>query len=221
MPVVGYWNRLPREWSRKAARAQRLFGQHSQEWGLGGRVGPGIELDICGSLPTLDIPCFMEITIHAWLGQNMCNRQVSQILFFNQVLPSPCPRQVRSYYVDWRMLRDVKRRKMAFEHADERLRINAIRKNSILPKELQVRAAGSAQPWTHMWPLLPWCAQGHSSHFIDPNGCPRSQMLCFLSSQAQNYVMFYSDFSLLGGFTTTTHSSDWRLCKLGCRAFWN
>uniref|UniRef100_A0A8C0VFT0 Mitochondrial ribosomal protein S14 n=1 Tax=Cyanistes caeruleus TaxID=156563 RepID=A0A8C0VFT0_CYACU len=54
-----------------------------------------------------------------------------------QVVPSPCPRQVRSYYVDWRMLRDVKRRKMAYEHADERLRINAIRKNSILPKELQ------------------------------------------------------------------------------------
>ncbi|MEE6496008.1 hypothetical protein FKM82_002204 [Ascaphus truei] len=45
--------------------------------------------------------------------------------------------QVRSYYVNWRMLRDVKRRKMAFEYADERLRINALRKNTILPKELQ------------------------------------------------------------------------------------
>lgn len=45
--------------------------------------------------------------------------------------------QVRSYYVDWRMLRDVKRRQMAFEYADTRLRINAIRKNTILPKELQ------------------------------------------------------------------------------------
>ncbi|CAG5896724.1 small ribosomal subunit protein uS14m [Menidia menidia] len=45
--------------------------------------------------------------------------------------------QVRGYYVDWRMLRDVKRRQMAFEHADERLRINALRKNIILPKELQ------------------------------------------------------------------------------------
>lgn len=66
--------------------------------------------------------------------------------YFHQVLPSPCPGQVRSYYVDWRMLRDVKRRKIAYEYADERLRINAIRKNSILPKELQVPAAGSAQP---------------------------------------------------------------------------
>ncbi|XP_074544515.1 small ribosomal subunit protein uS14m [Halichoeres trimaculatus] len=45
--------------------------------------------------------------------------------------------QVRSYYVDWRMLRDLKRRQMAFEYADERLRINALRKNAILPKELQ------------------------------------------------------------------------------------
>ncbi|NXG48089.1 RT14 protein, partial [Psilopogon haemacephalus] len=53
------------------------------------------------------------------------------------VLPSSCTRQVRGYYVDWRMLRDVKRRKLAYEYADERLRINAIRKNTILPKELQ------------------------------------------------------------------------------------
>lgn len=47
--------------------------------------------------------------------------------------------QARSYYVDWRMLRDLKRRQMAFEYADERLRINALRKNTILPKELQVQ----------------------------------------------------------------------------------
>lgn len=47
--------------------------------------------------------------------------------------------QVRGYYVDWRMLRDVKRRQMAYEYADERLRINALRKNTILPKELQVK----------------------------------------------------------------------------------
>ncbi|XP_030631426.1 small ribosomal subunit protein uS14m [Chanos chanos] len=45
--------------------------------------------------------------------------------------------QVRGYYVDWRMLRDVKRRQMAFEYADTRLRINALRKNTVLPKELQ------------------------------------------------------------------------------------
>ncbi|KAF4799866.1 hypothetical protein TURU_051355 [Turdus rufiventris] len=89
--------------------------------------GPGVELsDPYGSLPIQNI---LRFKIHK---QKMpCKAQV---------LPSPCPRQVRSYYVDWRMLRDVKRRKMAFEHADERLRINAIRKNSILPKELQEMA---------------------------------------------------------------------------------
>ncbi|NXT29787.1 RT14 protein, partial [Syrrhaptes paradoxus] len=54
-----------------------------------------------------------------------------------QVLPSPFTRQVRGRYVDWRMLRDVKRRRLAYEYADERLRINAIRKNTLLPKELQ------------------------------------------------------------------------------------
>ncbi|XP_068098540.1 small ribosomal subunit protein uS14m [Hyperolius riggenbachi] len=57
-----------------------------------------------------------------------------------QLLPWPSAAHtnpVRSYYVDWRMWRDVKRRKMAYEYADERLRINAIRKNTILPKELR------------------------------------------------------------------------------------
>ncbi|XP_057585235.1 28S ribosomal protein S14, mitochondrial isoform X1 [Hippopotamus amphibius kiboko] len=55
----------------------------------------------------------------------------------NWVVPSSTSGQVRSYYVDWRMLRDVKRRKMAYEYADERLRINSLRKNTILPKDLQ------------------------------------------------------------------------------------
>lgn len=54
------------------------------------------------------------------------------------MVPSPASGQVRGYYVDWRMLRDVKRRKMAYEYADERLRINSLRKNTILPKDLQV-----------------------------------------------------------------------------------
>ncbi|XP_033284022.1 28S ribosomal protein S14, mitochondrial isoform X3 [Orcinus orca] len=53
------------------------------------------------------------------------------------VVPSSASGQVRSYYVDWKMLRDVKRRKMAYEYADERLRINSLRKNTILPKDLQ------------------------------------------------------------------------------------
>ncbi|XP_051943285.1 28S ribosomal protein S14, mitochondrial [Hippocampus zosterae] len=48
-----------------------------------------------------------------------------------------CVEQARGYYVDWKMLRDVKRRQMAFDYADQRLRINSLRKNTILPKELQ------------------------------------------------------------------------------------
>nr|XP_035973332.1 28S ribosomal protein S14, mitochondrial isoform X3 [Halichoerus grypus] len=54
-----------------------------------------------------------------------------------KMVPSSPSGQVRGYYVDWKMLRDVKRRKMAYEYADERLRINSLRKNTILPKDLQ------------------------------------------------------------------------------------
>nr|XP_035145057.1 28S ribosomal protein S14, mitochondrial-like [Callithrix jacchus] len=56
---------------------------------------------------------------------------------FKQMVPSSASGQVRGYYVDWRMWRDVKRRKMAYEYADERLRVNSLRKNTILPKLLQ------------------------------------------------------------------------------------
>uniref|UniRef100_A0A8C7ZIA0 Uncharacterized protein n=1 Tax=Oryzias sinensis TaxID=183150 RepID=A0A8C7ZIA0_9TELE len=68
------------------------------------------------------------------------NAVYSTVCSPNQALKScwGAVEQMRSYYVDWRMLRDVKRRQMAFDYADERLRINALRKNTILPKELQV-----------------------------------------------------------------------------------
>ncbi|KAM9706671.1 small ribosomal subunit protein uS14m isoform 1-T1 [Dama dama] len=61
----------------------------------------------------------------------------SLLRIVRQMVPSSASGQVRSYYVNWRMLRDVKRRKMAYEYADERLRINSLRKNTILPKNLQ------------------------------------------------------------------------------------
>ncbi|XP_067014625.1 small ribosomal subunit protein uS14m [Anabrus simplex] len=44
---------------------------------------------------------------------------------------------VRTKYADWRMIRDVKRRKMVKEFAPERLRVNSIRKNDILPLQLR------------------------------------------------------------------------------------
>ncbi|XP_033640153.1 28S ribosomal protein S14, mitochondrial-like [Asterias rubens] len=43
----------------------------------------------------------------------------------------------RPYYADWKMLRDVKRRRLFKEYGVERRRINCIRKNTILPDELK------------------------------------------------------------------------------------
>ncbi|KAI9581662.1 28S ribosomal protein S14, mitochondrial-like [Glossina fuscipes] len=45
--------------------------------------------------------------------------------------------QIRTKYADWRMIRDVKRRKCVKEHAVERLRVKALRKNDILHAELR------------------------------------------------------------------------------------
>ncbi|XP_046424991.1 28S ribosomal protein S14, mitochondrial [Neodiprion fabricii] len=45
--------------------------------------------------------------------------------------------QVRNKWVGWKMIRDVKRRNLVKQHAPERLRINSIRKNNILPPELR------------------------------------------------------------------------------------
>ncbi|XP_033099446.1 28S ribosomal protein S14, mitochondrial-like isoform X2 [Anneissia japonica] len=47
---------------------------------------------------------------------------------------------VRTRYADWRMLRDVKRRRLVKEMGRERRNINLIRKNDILPTELQEEA---------------------------------------------------------------------------------
>ncbi|XP_058528235.1 small ribosomal subunit protein uS14m-like [Ochotona princeps] len=54
-----------------------------------------------------------------------------------QVAPLSTSLQVRGYYVDWRTLSDAKRRTLAYEFADERLRINSLGKNTILPKDFQ------------------------------------------------------------------------------------
>lgn len=45
--------------------------------------------------------------------------------------------QVRSKWVDHRMIRDVKRRKLNCEYAPIRLRVNSLRKNDILPVEIK------------------------------------------------------------------------------------
>merc|ERR1711976_465514 len=54
---------------------------------------------------------------------------------------APCAQcnvtQTRGRYLDWRMWRDLKRRRLVAQNYDQKLRINAIRKNTIIPKALQ------------------------------------------------------------------------------------
>jgi len=45
--------------------------------------------------------------------------------------------QVRFKWADWRMKKDARKRNTLKEHAIERLRINSLRKNDILPPELR------------------------------------------------------------------------------------
>nr|CAG4650678.1 EOG090X0MNX [Sida crystallina] len=53
----------------------------------------------------------------------------------NQVIKLDQP--VRFKFADWRMIRDYKRRKCVAQYGAERMRINSLRKNDILPPELQ------------------------------------------------------------------------------------
>lgn len=46
--------------------------------------------------------------------------------------------QQRGRYLDWRMWRDVKRRRMVKEYCDKKLRVNSLRKNNVIPLEIQV-----------------------------------------------------------------------------------
>ncbi|XP_044752916.1 28S ribosomal protein S14, mitochondrial [Coccinella septempunctata] len=50
---------------------------------------------------------------------------------------NPLFQQVRNKWVNRWMIRDVKRRKMTTEYAPMRLRVNALRKNDILPPEIR------------------------------------------------------------------------------------
>nr|CAH0107534.1 unnamed protein product [Daphnia galeata] len=43
---------------------------------------------------------------------------------------------VRNNWTDWRMMRDVKRRKLLVQHQPDRIRIRALKKNDILPSEI-------------------------------------------------------------------------------------
>ncbi|XP_053600908.1 small ribosomal subunit protein uS14m [Plodia interpunctella] len=45
--------------------------------------------------------------------------------------------QVRNKWANWMMIRDVKRRRMSAENFLERTRVNALRKNDVLPVEIR------------------------------------------------------------------------------------
>ncbi|XP_033726924.1 28S ribosomal protein S14, mitochondrial-like [Pecten maximus] len=49
--------------------------------------------------------------------------------------------QVRTRYVDWKMRRDAKRRDLVKEYGAERLRYNALKRNTILPSKIREKAA--------------------------------------------------------------------------------
>lgn len=50
--------------------------------------------------------------------------------------------QIRSKWTNWQMVRDHKRRMMVKEHAVDRIRLNTVKRNNILPIELREAAAG-------------------------------------------------------------------------------
>ncbi|KAK5646820.1 hypothetical protein RI129_005284 [Pyrocoelia pectoralis] len=60
-------------------------------------------------------------------------------LFSNFLHKLPCLNfyQIRTKWVDHRMIRDVKRRQLVTEYTPLRLRYNSLRKNDILPAELR------------------------------------------------------------------------------------
>nr|SVE74605.1 EOG090X0MNX [Daphnia barbata] len=43
---------------------------------------------------------------------------------------------IRNNWTDWRMMKDNRRRKLLVQHAPERLRMKALRKNDVLPGEI-------------------------------------------------------------------------------------
>ncbi|XP_015596529.1 28S ribosomal protein S14, mitochondrial [Cephus cinctus] len=45
--------------------------------------------------------------------------------------------QVRNKWADWKMIRDVKRRKCVQEHCTDRVRVLALKRNNVLPPEIR------------------------------------------------------------------------------------
>ncbi|XP_045470391.1 28S ribosomal protein S14, mitochondrial [Harmonia axyridis] len=67
---------------------------------------------------------------------------------------NPIFQQVRNKWVNRWMIRDVKRRKTVTEYAPMRLRVNALRKNNILPPEIRELADAEIQAFPRDSALL-------------------------------------------------------------------
>ncbi|KAK9879643.1 hypothetical protein WA026_006708 [Henosepilachna vigintioctopunctata] len=67
------------------------------------------------------------------------SRTISNILPLKNIsfAINPTFQQIRTKWVNRWMIRDIKRRKSLTEHAPMRLRVNAMRRNDILPAEIR------------------------------------------------------------------------------------
>ncbi|XP_068628810.1 small ribosomal subunit protein uS14m [Battus philenor] len=61
----------------------------------------------------------------------------SKFIWKSQVVPGYGFQQVRNKWANWLMIRDAKRRRMSAENFLERTRINAMRRNDVLPVEIR------------------------------------------------------------------------------------
>ncbi|KAK9503463.1 hypothetical protein O3M35_001300 [Rhynocoris fuscipes] len=67
-------------------------------------------------------------------GLSLCYNYV----FNSNKIFQPVLSQLRyNHWADWRMAKDVRKRKTLAEYAVPKLRVNALRKNDILPKEIR------------------------------------------------------------------------------------
>ncbi|KAL3281100.1 hypothetical protein HHI36_004324 [Cryptolaemus montrouzieri] len=77
----------------------------------------------------------------------MNSRVLSNLLPIRELFQNVNPsfQQIRTKWVNRWMIRDVKRRKVVTEYAPQRLRVNALRKNDLLPPEIRELADAEIQ----------------------------------------------------------------------------
>ncbi|CAG5036431.1 unnamed protein product [Parnassius apollo] len=68
---------------------------------------------------------------------NLNISNLGKFIWKSQAVPGYGFQQVRNKWANWLMIRDVKRRRMSAENFLERTRINAMRRNDVLPIEIR------------------------------------------------------------------------------------